>query len=125
MPGVLPMGFSRGKIRIRLVPPFPNYRHTRKSDFPSQSYGCLKFFQKTMMLLCKNTDNTPMLYAWLNNGRSAPMFHYQNIDDALMLSKRSKLYYCQNIDDVKNIDDVINLFKDFVDVFHELWLFII
>ena len=44
IPGVAPQDAGRH----RFLPPFPNWGHTRKSDFPSKSYGCLKFKKKTM-----------------------------------------------------------------------------
>jgi hypothetical protein len=42
IPGVT----SPGDGHHRLLPPFPNWGHTRQSDFPSKSYGRLKFFKK-------------------------------------------------------------------------------
>ena len=75
-----------GRIRVRLVPPFPKIRRTRESDTRSQSYRCLKFFQKSSVFHSRNTDTAPMLYCRPNDGGKAPVFPSENIGLFLLFS---------------------------------------
>jgi hypothetical protein len=83
----------RGRIRVRLVPPFPKIRRTRESDFPSQSYGCLKFSQKPSVFRSRSTGVAPMLYCRPNFWRNAPVFSLESIGVFLLFCFIHVLYY--------------------------------
>jgi len=88
-PGDTPLG----RIRVRLVPPFPKIRRTRESDFPSQSYGCLKFSQKPSVFRSRSTGVAPMLYCRPNFWRNAPVFSLESIGVFLLFCFIHVLYY--------------------------------